>query len=61
MDIGCFLERSLLLCYKVNAGAKPANPSESEFPEFYNSQNKDRSPFISHSFLFVPMLILEIQ
>jgi len=43
---------------EANAGAKPTNLSESEFPEFYNSQNKDPSPFISHSFLFVPMLIL---
>jgi len=51
-------ERSLSLSDKENAGAKPAKLSESEFPEFYNSQNKNRSPFISHSFLFAPTAIL---
>jgi hypothetical protein len=43
---------------EANARTKLANLSESEFPEFYNSQNKDPSPFISHSFLFVPTAIL---
>jgi len=50
--------QSELKISKANAEAKPANLSESEFPEFYNSQNKDPSPFISHSFLLVPTAIL---
>jgi len=50
--------QSELKISEANAGAKPAKLSESEFPEFYNSQNKYPSPFIFHSFLFVPTAIL---
>jgi hypothetical protein len=50
--------QSELKISEANAGAKPANLSESEFPEFYNSQNKDKSPFISHPFHLVPTAIL---